>query len=156
MPPKSQPARPTNPIFTAYFSFRTSGSVDLTSSLQLTQLPRPCNSLNFAPGRHLSAEKAGKNWEGCLQPGSRRWRQFMASTLSSHQPLLTEKTEPPLWCPQCQEADLLHLLLIATSAGRKDFRSNASDPTDFSLLFSGPITHNPCITWGWSHSEAPM
>lgn len=131
-------------------------STQLTPSLQLMQLTHPCDSLNFAPGSHLSGERTGKDWVGCLQPGSRRWRQLMASILSSHQPPSTEKTEPPSWHPQCQEADLLHLLLIAASEERKDFTWNAPDPTGFSQLFSGPITHNPCVTWGWSHSEAPM
>lgn len=74
-------------------------STHLLPSLQLVQLTCPCHSLNFAPGRHLRGKRAGKDREGCLQPGSRRWRQLMASTLSSHQPLLTEKTRTSIMTP---------------------------------------------------------
>lgn len=96
-PARAEPAGSTNPISTAYSSFSRSYSPFIRTLLPLSF--NSCNSRacqihrTSAPGRHLGAERVGKDWEGCLHLGTRRWRQLIASSLSSHQPLLAETAE---------------------------------------------------------------
>lgn len=97
-PPRAEPAGSANPICTAYSSFSKSDSLFIHIFISspfftthATHMPAQFIQLLHQADTLVLKEQAKTRRDVF----TRRWRQLAASSLGSHQPLRTEKAEPP-------------------------------------------------------------